>query len=86
MYVSPWIASRAISAAAEADHKIHEPVLFFACQKDYICVPVLSGRMSEQCKNLTVKDLDAGHWAMLEVPDQFNAGLLEWLNGFVVKA
>ena len=42
--------------------------------------------MSEQCKNLTVKDLDAGHWAMLEVPDQLNAGLLEWLNGFVMKA
>ena len=61
-------------------------MLFLACHKDYICVPALSMRMHEQCKNLTVKDLDAGHWPMLEVPDQFNADLLGWINGFTGKA
>lgn len=71
---------------AGVDYTLTVPVLFFACHKDYICVPILGARMREQCKNLTVKDLDAGHWAMLEMPDQFNAGLLEWIDGLAGKA
>ena len=61
-------------------------MLFFACHKDYVCVPILNMRMRDQCKNLMIKDLDAGHWAMLEMPDRFNADLLEWINSLAEKA
>ena len=61
-------------------------MLYFACQKDPICLPALSMSMRESCKDLTVKDLDAGHWGQLEAAEQFNAGLLEWINGVLSKA
>lgn len=65
---------------------ISKPVLFFACQKDYVCVPALGLRAGEHCNDFTVKELDTGHWAQLEAPDQFNAELLEWINGSNGKA
>ena len=49
-------------------------------------MPALSMSMRESCKDLTVKDLDAGHWGQLEAAEQFNAGLLEWINGVLSKA
>ena len=70
----------------EANRTIAQPVLYFACTKDYVCVPALSMGMKEHCKNLTVKELDAGHWGQLEASDKFNADLLEWINGVVGKA
>ncbi|EPS95748.1 hypothetical protein FOMPIDRAFT_1131820 [Fomitopsis schrenkii] len=70
----------------EENQTITKPVLFFACQKDYICVPSLNLISREHCTDFTVKELDTGHWAQLEAPNRFNAELLEWVNGFVEKA
>lgn len=49
-------------------------------------MPALNARAGEHCKDLTVKELETGHWAQLEAPDQFNADLLEWVNGVIGKA
>ncbi|KAI0731466.1 Alpha/Beta hydrolase protein [Fomitopsis betulina] len=70
----------------EANQTITKPVLFIACKKDYVCVPLLYAKTNKYCKDLTVKEFDTGHWAQLQAPDQFNADLLEWINGFIGKA
>lgn len=51
-----------------------------------MCVPLLYAKTNKYCKDLTVKEFDTGHWAQLQAPDQFNADLLEWINGFIGKA
>lgn len=61
-------------------------MLYFACTKDYVCVPALSMSMKEHCKKFTLKELDAGHWGQLEAADKLNADLLEWIDTFAEKA
>ncbi|TFY57562.1 hypothetical protein EVJ58_g6947 [Rhodofomes roseus] len=53
-----------------ANQTITKPVLFGACQKDYVCIPVLSVPTMQK----------------LEASDKVNADLLEWINGFTEKA
>jgi soluble epoxide hydrolase / lipid-phosphate phosphatase len=62
--------------------KVMVPYLFVAGNRDIICRP----DMIEQAKglgltpNLTVEEIDAGHWSMLAKPKEVGDALVRWLG------
>ncbi|KAH9929177.1 Alpha/Beta hydrolase protein [Fomitopsis serialis] len=69
-----------------ANQTITKPVLYGACQKDFVCTPGLFvPTMQKVCTNLTIKEYDTGHWVQLEATEKVNADLLEWIDGFTEK-
>jgi soluble epoxide hydrolase / lipid-phosphate phosphatase len=63
-------------------YKLTLPVLIVATLQDAICLPELARRAAAAlCTNATVHDIDTGHWAMLEKPDEINALIDGFLTG-----
>ncbi|TCD71230.1 hypothetical protein EIP91_011708 [Steccherinum ochraceum] len=64
------------------DHyAIQTPVLFVGCKRDAICVFSRELPPTQQfCKNLTVKEIDTGHWVLRENPEGLTQILLEWVE------
>jgi pimeloyl-ACP methyl ester carboxylesterase len=63
-------------------YKLTLPVLVVATLRDAICLPELARQATSVfCTNATVRDIDTGHWAMLEKPDEINALIDEFLTG-----
>jgi soluble epoxide hydrolase / lipid-phosphate phosphatase len=63
-------------------YKLTLPVLVIATLRDVICLPEMARRATSGfCTNATVRDIDTGHWAMLEKPDEINAFIDEFLTG-----
>jgi soluble epoxide hydrolase / lipid-phosphate phosphatase len=59
-----------------------KPTFFGACLKDVICVaPLMIASMKKTCTNLTVKEYDSGHFVMLDLREEVNKDLEEWLKG-----
>ena len=47
------------------------PTLFLGCTMDTICVPVMQvAGMKDFFSDLTIKELDASHWCMIEKPKE----------------
>jgi soluble epoxide hydrolase / lipid-phosphate phosphatase len=68
------------SALSQDDLVIKSPVLFLGCTRDPVC---LTGRIYEYealLPNLTVKEIDSGHWCTYEKPQEVNNVLTEWLK------
>jgi soluble epoxide hydrolase/lipid-phosphate phosphatase len=58
------------------------PVLLVTTLQDPICLPSMAiASATPWCSNLTVRELDTGHWVMLEKPDELNATIDEFLQG-----
>jgi soluble epoxide hydrolase / lipid-phosphate phosphatase len=73
-----------VSAAAipQDRYKLAHPVLQVATLRDPICLPDIARQATlVMCTNATVRDIDTGHWAMLEKPDELNALIDEFLAG-----
>jgi pimeloyl-ACP methyl ester carboxylesterase len=63
-------------------YKLTLPVLVVATLQDAIYLPGLARRAAAAlCTNATVHDIDTGHWAMLEKPDEINALIDGFLTG-----
>ncbi|TCD71231.1 hypothetical protein EIP91_011709 [Steccherinum ochraceum] len=63
-------------------YTIHHPVLYVGCTRDTICVFSYAVQPTRQfCKNLTVKEIDTGHWVLIEKPAELAQMLLEWVEG-----
>jgi len=63
------------------NYDVKQPVLFVACTKDFIGVPAMGYHtLSTHAKNVTTKELDAGHWAPLSHPNEVNKELLAWIQ------
>ncbi|KAH8812689.1 epoxide hydrolase-like protein [Xylogone sp. PMI_703] len=66
----------------ESRHKITVPVLFIGAKHDTVCrteaihAPAEGGLLPD----LTIKEVDSGHWPMLESPDTAGPIILEWLE------
>ncbi|TFY55549.1 hypothetical protein EVJ58_g8179 [Rhodofomes roseus] len=63
------------------------PVFFASGKQDCINPPALAlGRWTQLCPDLTVKEVDAGHWLQLEAPDVVNTALKQWIETVENKA
>lgn len=63
---------------------IHIPTLLITGTKDIVCIngrPRITMEACVEKGKLQVKDIDAGHWVMLEQKTEFNGALKEWLEG-----
>ena len=63
-------------------YTVKQPVLFVACTKDRINVPAI-GRLtaSRWCEQAVEEEIDTGHWAPLEKPDELSQILVKWAEG-----
>ncbi|KIV80109.1 hypothetical protein PV11_07631 [Exophiala sideris] len=65
---------------AKRDTTIHQPVLFVLATKDQALKPFMAAKMGERIPNLTRKEVDAGHWALWQRPEECNQLIGEWLH------
>ena len=67
---------RGVSSASEVnqteeERMLHVPTLLIGTANDPICPPAFQeAGMKPYVKNLTVEIVQAGHWVMLEKPDE----------------
>jgi len=62
-------------------YKVTHPVLLVTALRDPIALPSMAKAASAAwCTILTVRELDTGHWVMLEKPDELNATIDEYLR------
>jgi soluble epoxide hydrolase / lipid-phosphate phosphatase len=62
--------------AVVKDFKIRCPVLFVVAKNDQALPPSMSQGMEKSFENLTVREVDSGHWALWQKPEECN-----WLIG-----
>nr|POE78481.1 epoxide hydrolase a [Quercus suber] len=58
------------------------PVLFVAARYEAVCDTIntrIAEPMERLCKDLTFTYIDAGHWVLLEKPEETNAAIARWL-------
>lgn len=60
------------------------PVLLVSVTKDILPATITAQTTRHGCENVTVKELDAGHWLMWERPDELNDILHNFLEQVVV--
>ncbi len=81
-YYMNHAANAAYAAQAANGGYLDMPVLFIAATYDYTCECVtsrLAEPMQTYCRNLTSKQIHAGHWLAQEKPFEVNGVLVEWL-------
>ena len=66
---------------AEEQKHIQQPTLLVTCKLDPIAVPQLQiDGMKPWVKDLTVKEIESGHWVTLEKPDELNETLRQFIE------
>ncbi|CAG8438746.1 10635_t:CDS:10 [Acaulospora colombiana] len=78
-----WYKTRKVNYQDEkgARKQIHNQALMITVGKDLHIPPSMSNNMHKFCKDLTVKHIeDAGHWVMIEKPQQLHEYLDEFLE------
>ncbi|KAF4605093.1 hypothetical protein EYR40_003876 [Pleurotus pulmonarius] len=66
---------------------VTKPVFFAAAKRDAIGVAQFQIHGTTQaCSNLTVREIDTGHWIQLEKKDEVNQELEAWLNNVLATA
>ncbi|KAM0545380.1 hypothetical protein ACHAPJ_011364 [Fusarium lateritium] len=60
--------------------KIQMPSLFIQATRDFALPPAMARGMEVNFTNLTMKKVEASHWALWQTPDRVNAGLRDWLT------
>ena len=70
----------------KSDGYLNMPTLFLTAANDYVCECVdssLPQPMREQCRNLTERTIQTGHWMAQEKPLEVNNALVHWLANSV---
>lgn len=65
------------------------PALFIGANWDPISdisISSIADAQKKYCKDLTVVNVDAGHWVALEQPDEVNSAISEWLRRSVGRS
>ncbi|KAF9260805.1 alpha/beta-hydrolase [Marasmius fiardii PR-910] len=63
-------------------YKTDKPVFFGAALEDHVAIAALNIHITKElCKNITVKEFQAGHWVQLQRADEVNKELEAWLGG-----
>ncbi|KAF5353747.1 hypothetical protein D9758_008692 [Tetrapyrgos nigripes] len=65
---------------------IQKPVFLGAALRDYVAVAptFIQSALAFTNNTLTIHEYDSSHWIMLEVRDQFNSDLLQWIEGLAL--
>jgi soluble epoxide hydrolase/lipid-phosphate phosphatase len=63
---------------------VEQPTLFIQATRDSVFIPAMMSKMGENIPKLTVKPVDANHWALWEKPAECNAILEQWLKEIVL--
>jgi pimeloyl-ACP methyl ester carboxylesterase len=69
----------------EEGGRLEIPVLYVAGTKDIALPPSLGARMERFCSDLRKGEVEAGHWALWEKPEEINKFVREWLRDVVLK-
>jgi soluble epoxide hydrolase / lipid-phosphate phosphatase len=73
-------------AAEEGGHKFQMPTMFITALQDRVLLPSMSAGMEKHfAGELTRREVDSAHWAMLARPREINAHIEEWIEGVVMK-
>lgn len=64
-------------------YKFDMPVLLVSGSKDAALPPRLSEGMEKWFRSLTRGEVNAGHWALWERPEEVNRFIGEWLGGSI---
>lgn len=59
------------------------PVLFFQAMRDIAIIPTLSIGMEKNVPNMIRRQVDSGHWALIQVADEINKTVAEWIKEVV---
>jgi pimeloyl-ACP methyl ester carboxylesterase len=62
------------------DRVIQVPTLFIQGLRDQALPPHLGKHMAKQVPRLTLKQVDTGHWALWEKPEEVNEIIGTWLK------
>jgi soluble epoxide hydrolase / lipid-phosphate phosphatase len=65
------VTARSEANVTDEQKKIKIPNLYIGAQRDVICVaPLQEAGMKPFAQDLTVKNINTGHWLMMEKPDE----------------
>ena len=73
-----WVYTKEMNRIKE--DRIQIPTLFIAASDDQALPPSLSKGMEDYVPNLTRRQVDTTHWALIEAPAQVNEYIWEWLD------
>lgn len=68
----------------EGRRGLKQPTLYVLAAKDNILTREMSRGMEKAIPNLTRAEVQAGHWALWQTPEETNAILKDWLQGVVL--
>ncbi|KAI1373236.1 alpha/beta-hydrolase [Hypoxylon crocopeplum] len=68
-----------LPVAQAGGHRFAMPTLFIQALKDPVLVPALSEGMDQYFDKLTRAEVNTGHWAMIDGPDEVNKVIQSWL-------
>jgi soluble epoxide hydrolase/lipid-phosphate phosphatase len=60
--------------------RIKCPALFVRALKDDMITSEIIGMMGVNVLDLTIREIDAGHWLLWENPREINAFITEWME------
>lgn len=63
---------------------VKQPVLFISGRHDAVLTPEMSKGMEAFIPHLTRKEVEAGHWALTQNPEEVNRIVKEWLGEVVL--
>lgn len=69
-----------VGPQAQEEMKLKQEVLYVLAKKDQALKPWMAANMEKRIPNLTRGEVDAGHWALWERPEECNRIIEGWLN------
>lgn len=74
-----WEADRPL---LDVEHgvRIKCPMLFVSAMEDDMITGEIVGMMGVNVPDLTIREVDAGHWLLWEKPREVNAFITEWMK------
>ncbi|KAE8378598.1 Alpha/Beta hydrolase protein [Aspergillus bertholletiae] len=75
-----WTDEQSLLAQGKEAVSIKCPVLYVHALADLVVTPEMAKAMVPFVPNLTVKEVEAGHWALWQKPVEVNGFLTEWLQ------
>lgn len=82
-YLDEWDYFFDTGANTSARPTVNQDVLYVMAKKDLAIRPFMAAKIAERLPNLTRKEVDCGHWALWERPEECNQHIGAWLKDVV---
>jgi len=79
-YLDEWVHFFGTDGQINHVPKIEHELLFVLATRDQAIKPFMAEKMRERVPNLTRKEVQTGHWALWEKPDECNRIIGDWLE------